>query len=132
MADSYISDGSDIDLDIDTSDNESNYITADSDTDNDPLDNAQQNNDLDENRLFHDFMFDDSDDDEEFVGFQNEWKTQMTFDLDIDQHTHSSLDAPQHSLLKHQLNYILVYSGMMNAFNILWMKQIGMPINKGS
>ena len=75
MADSYISDGSDIDLDIDTSDNESNYITADSDTDNDPLDNAQQNNDLDENRLFHDFMFDDSDDDEEFVGFQNEWKT---------------------------------------------------------
>ena len=75
MADSYISDGSDIDLDIDTSDNESNYITADSDTDNYPLDNAQQNNDLDENRLFHDFMFDDSDDDEEFVGFQNEWKT---------------------------------------------------------
>ena len=85
------------------------------------------------NRLFHDFMFDDSDDDEEFVGFQmNGKQTQMTFDLDIDQHTHSSLDAPQYSLPKHQLNYILVYSGMMNAFNILWMKQIGMPINKGS
>ena len=74
---SYISDGSDIDLDItldntDDTDDGQDPFRSESDEEIDPLNRIPDV--LDTDRLFNDFMFGDSDD-EEFVGFQNLWNT---------------------------------------------------------